>query len=294
MPIVDCWMLIDLSISIQKRAITITIVKEMERISSRQNALVRQFRDVAQGDVDDALLLDGDHLIQEALASAVAIDIAAFSERLAAGRLAMRLQDAGTRVVLVSDGVLDAMSPVQSPSGVVAIARRPAASLERALGKSPQLVLMLHDVQDPGNVGAVVRAAEGCGATGVVCSERTADPFGWKALRGAMGSTFRLPLAVRQSLPAAIAVARSGGIRIFATLARGGTPLMECDLCVPTAILLGGEGAGLPADLAETADARLTIPMQPPVESLNVSIAAALVIYEAARQRQTRGVHVTL
>ncbi len=91
MPIVDCWMLIDLSISIQKRAITITIVKEMERISSRQNALVRQFRDVAQGDVDDALLLDGDHLIQEALASDIAIDVAAFSERLAAGRLASAL-----------------------------------------------------------------------------------------------------------------------------------------------------------------------------------------------------------
>lgn len=266
----------------------------MERISSRQNALVRQFRDVAQGDADDALLLDGDHLIQEALASGVAIDVAAFSERLATGRLAIRLQDAGTRVVVVSDGALDAMSPVQSPSGVVAIARRPAANLERALGNTPQLVLMLHDVQDPGNVGAVVRAGEACGATGVICSERTADPFGWKALRGAMGSTFRLPLAVRQSLPAAIAVARSGGIRILATVARGGTPLADCDLRVPAAILLGGEGAGLPADLADAADTRLTIPMQPPVESLNVSIAAALVLYEAARQRQTRGVHVTL
>jgi RNA methyltransferase, TrmH family len=266
----------------------------MERIASRQNALVRQFRDTAQGVVDDALLLDGDHLIQEALASGVVVNVAAFSARLADGRLASRLQSAGTRVVVVSDAVLDAMSPVRSPSGVVAIAGRPAASLEGALAKKPALVLMLHDVQDPGNVGAVVRAAEGCGATGVVCSERTADPFGWKALRGAMGSTFRLPLAVRQPLPAAIAVARTNGLRIFATAARGGTPLAECDLRVPAAILLGGEGVGLPADLVDTADVRLTIPMQPPVESLNVSIAAALVIYEAARQRQARGVHVTL
>jgi RNA methyltransferase, TrmH family len=266
----------------------------MERISSRQNALVRQFRDVAQGDVPDAMLLDGDHLIHEALASGVTVGVAAFSERLANGSLAARLQNAGTRVVLVSDGVLDAMSPVQSPSGVVAIAQRPAAGVEHVLTGKPELLLMLHDVQDPGNVGAVVRAAEACGATGIVCSERTADPFGWKALRGGMGSTFRLPLAIRQPLAATIVTARSRGLRIFATAARGGTPLSECDLRVPAAILLGGEGAGLPAELLDAADARLTIPMHPPVESLNVAIAAALVIYEAARQRHTRGVHVTL
>lgn len=266
----------------------------MERISSRQNALVRQFRDVVQGVVADAMLLDGDHLVQEALASGVNVNVAAFSERLADSRLAARLQSAGTRVVAVSSAVLDAISPVRSPSGVVAIAQRPAASLDGALAKAPALVLMLHDVQDPGNVGAVVRAAEACGATGVVCSEHTADPFGWKALRGGMGSTFRLPLAVRQALPAAITTARAGGLRIFATTARGGASLPDCDLRVPAAILLGGEGSGLPPDLIDAADARLTIPMQAPVESLNVAIAAALVVYEAARQRLTRGVHVTL
>lgn len=266
----------------------------MERISSRQNALVKQFRDVAQGDVENALLLDGDHLIEEALASGVTVDVVAFGERLAASPLARRLDITRTRIVLVSDAVLDAMSPVQSPSGAVAIARRPPTSLDGALANTPELVLMLHDVQDPGNVGAVVRAAEGCGATGVICSERTADPFGWKALRGAMGSSFRMPLAVRQSLLQAIATARARGVRVHAATARGGTPLPECDLRVPAAIMLGGEGGGLPAELLEAADERLTIPMQAPVESLNVAIAAALVIYEAARQRQTRGVHVAL
>ena len=266
----------------------------MERISSRQNALVKQFRDVAQGDVEDAMLLDGNHLIEEALTSGVTVDVAAFGERLATSALASRLHDAHTRVVVVSDVVLDAMSPVQSPSGSVAIARRPAASLERVLAKKPELLLLLHDVQDPGNVGAVVRAAEGCGATGVVCSERTADPFGWKALRGAMGSSFRIPLAVRQSLLQAVAAARTRGVRVYAATARLGAPLPECDLRVPAAIMLGGEGGGLPDELVAAADARLTIPMQAPVESLNVAIAAALVIYEAARQRQTRGVHVAL
>jgi TrmH family RNA methyltransferase len=266
----------------------------MERISSRQNPLVKQFRDVAHGDVGDAMLLDGEHLIEEALVSGVALEVAAFGERLANGPLADRLRREGVKVVLVTDAVLSAMSPVQTPSGVVGIAHRPTATLENVFATRPQLIAVLHDVQDPGNVGAVVRAAEGCGATGVICSERTADPFGWKALRGAMGSTFRLPVAAGQPLDEAIALARAKGLLLFATTARGGTSLPECDLRGPAAVIFGGEGAGLPAVLIAAADARLTIPMKAPVESLNVAIAAALVLYEAARQRHADTVHVTL
>ena len=266
----------------------------IERISSRQNPRVTQFRDVAHGRVPDAMLLDGEHLIEEALVSGVPIDVAAFGERLGNGPLADRLRREGVTVVLVTDAVLSAISPVQAPSGVVGIARRPVTTLEGVFATKPPLVAVLHDVQDPGNVGAVVRAAEGCGATGVVCSERTADPFGWKALRGAMGSTFRLPVAAGRTLDEAIAQARASGLRVFATTARGGTSLPECDLRGPAAVIFGGEGAGLPAALIEAADARLTIPMQAPVESLNVAIAAALVLYEAARQRHRDTVHVTL
>ena len=265
----------------------------MDRITSRQNALVRQFRKVAQGEDTDRMLLDGEHLIGEALQSAVDIEVVAFEERLATGPLARRLPDA-TRKVIVADTVLHAISPVRSPSGAVAIARRPLSDLERVFARTPQLILLLHDVQDPGNVGAIVRAAEGCGATGIICSEHTADPFSWKALRGSMGGSLRLPLATRQPPLSAIAVARGNGLRIFATDARGGTPLPECNLRVPAAIVLGGEGGGLPASLIEIADERLTIPMQPPVESLNVATAAALVIYEAARQRHKDRVHVTV
>jgi TrmH family RNA methyltransferase len=265
----------------------------IERISSRHNPLVRQFRDVAQGDVAERMLLDGEHLIEEALTSGIGIGVAAFSDGLAGGTLARRVA-AATRTVIVSDAVLHAISPVQSPSGAVAIAERPGSNLERVFARAPQLILLLHDVQDPGNVGAIVRAAEGCGATGIVCGERTADPFGWKALRGSMGSAFRVPLATKRSLAEAIEIARGKGLRIFATSTRGGTPLRACNLRIPAAIALGGEGGGLPTAFFDDADERLTIPMQPPVESLNVAIAAALVIYEAARQRHTERVHVSL
>jgi TrmH family RNA methyltransferase len=265
----------------------------IQRISSRQHPIVRAFRNVASGKIQNRVLLDGDHLIEEALTSGVVIEVAAFTDQTAADRFAGRVAGA-TSTLIVTSAVLKALSPVQSPSGSVALAVRPEIDLERVFARTPQLILCLHGIQDPGNVGAIVRAAEGGGATGILCSEGTADPFGWKALRGSMGSSLRVPLAVRHALPEAIDVARGKGLRIFATSAHGGTPLHQCNLRVPAAIVLGGEGAGLPSSVMDAADERLTIPMQPPVESLNVAIAAALVIYEAARQRHGVRTHVAL
>jgi TrmH family RNA methyltransferase len=261
----------------------------MERISSRQNAIVKRFRDLAAGKASgEWMLLDGEHLLGEALASGLHLDVVVLAEQLATGRLAALAADLdrqGVRVVSVTDAVMAAASPVRHPSGVAAIARPPAASMDQVLRSRPSLVLILAGVQDPGNVGAIVRAAEGCGATGLVLTFGTADPFGWKALRGAMGSTFRLPIAMNLSLETAVSGARTAGLHVIATTARGGTPLPECDLRPDCAVLLGGEGPGLPEALVDAADERVTIPMRPPVESLNVAIAAAVVVYEAARQR---------
>jgi len=176
---------------------------------------------------------------------------------------------------------------VTRPSGVVAIAHLRARQADEVLrAVRPALVLVLSGVQDAGNVGAIIRAAEGGGATGVICTEGTADPFGWKALRGGMGSTFRLPIAVRQPIAAALGLARAAGLAVIATVPRDGTPMSRCDLRQPAAVLLGAEGAGLEEATARDADVRLTIPMHGPVESLNVAITAALICFEAARQRE--------
>jgi TrmH family RNA methyltransferase len=261
----------------------------MERIASRQNALVKRFREVAGGDPgDEWMLLDGDHLVFEAFASGLDIDVLAVTEPLLAGRLddvARDLERRGTRIAIVSEQVIGAISPVRQPSGVTAIARRPRGTIEQVLGVHPALVVVVNEVQDPGNVGAIVRAAEGCGATGIVVTTGTADPFGWKALRGGMGSTFRMAIATGLPLDAALNAVRSAGLRVIATAATGGTPLPACDLRADCAILLGAEGPGLPAPVVAGADERLTIPMRAPVESLNVAVSAALILYEAARQR---------
>lgn len=255
------------------------------RISSRQNALVKRFRDVARGEDPDRMLLDGDHLLREAIGSGIRIEAAAFADRVDGIELMRGAERGGADVVRVSDQVLTAMSPVREPSGVVAVAVKPALSLDDVLAKSPALVVMLSDVQDPGNVGAIIRVAEAAGATGVVAAGASANPFGWKALRGSMGSGLRLPLASGPSPDAAVADAKRRGCRVIATAPREGTSLFDIDLSGPIAVLIGGEGPGLGSPLLDAADQRVTIPMQPPVESLNAAVTAALILYEARRQR---------
>lgn len=258
----------------------------METITSRQNPIVRRFRAAADG-ARESVLLDGAHLIEEALAASVTIELAALDESAKAdvAALGRRVETAGARVISVPSTVLAAMSPVRQPSGIVALARRMERSLADALAGAPQMVLILDEVQDPGNVGAIVRAAEACGATGVITGPGTADPMGWKALRGSMGSIFRLPVAVRQNLADVVRDARASGVEIIAAVPRHGVLLPELDLRRPVAVLLGGEGGGLPDSVVDLAPTRVTIPMRRPVESLNVATAAALIAYEAQRQR---------
>src|SRR5262249_41893855 len=133
--------------------------------------------------------------------------------------------------------------------------------------------------------GAIVRVAEAAGASGVVPAGASADPFGWKALRGSMGSALRLPVTPRMALDEALAQARAAGCRVIATTPRGGEPYFAVDLRGPIAIVIGGEGPGLPSAVIEAADLPVTIPMQAPVESLNAAVTAALILYEARRQR---------
>jgi TrmH family RNA methyltransferase len=262
----------------------------VRRISSRSNPLVTRFREVARGrGPDGVILLDGEHLVEEAMVSGVALETVALADTavdLLRDGLIDRIERAGGQVVRVPAPVMAVMSPVRQPSGIVALAEARPASLDEIIAAVPQLILLLNGIQDAGNVGAIVRTAEGCGATGVIAAEGTADPFGWKALRGAMGSTFRLPIAVRQPAPEAVHRLRSRGITIVATVPRHGIPLPDFEFRGPVAILLGGEGPGLPETLVAAADARLSIPMRPPVESFNVAITAALILYEAAKQRE--------
>jgi RNA methyltransferase, TrmH family len=269
----------------------------VESITSRQNAVVKRFRALARTApvrVGEALL-DGEHLVGEALASRISIDVAAFSQRRINASpelsdLARTVAATGARVVTASDDVFAAMTPVRQPSGVVAIGRIQPTALGSAFerrGREP-LVLVLAGVQDPGNVGAIIRSAAAFDATAVVTTEGSANPFGWKALRGAMGGTFRVPVTPSAALQDVIAAARDAEVPLVAAVPNGVTALHDARLDTACAIVVGAEGAGLPEFLIAAARDQIRIPMRAPVESLNVAIAAALLLYEASRQRPER------
>jgi TrmH family RNA methyltransferase len=269
----------------------------VRRISSRSNPLVARARDVARGHgPDGVVLLDGEHLVDEALRSATPLEVVALTEaRAHATGIVDRVTAAGIDAVQVPEAVMRLISPVREPSGVVALALVGSTSLDRVCASSsttgPPLVVVLDGIQDAGNVGAIVRTAEGCGATGIVATSGTADPFGWKALRGSMGSALRLPIAREASTIDTLDALRRRGLTVLATVPRGGTLLGDSVLQGPIAIVLGGEGPGLGPQVLDAADQRLSIPMRAPVESFNVAVTAALILYEAARQRDS---HVAL
>jgi TrmH family RNA methyltransferase len=256
-------------------------------VSSRQHPLVARFREAARRP-GEAVLLDGVHLVAEAIAAGLTVDVTAFDRDALARPEIARLADMRGigEVVIVTESVLDAMSPTRTPMGVVALARRPHHDPGGVMSGDPPLIVVAVDVQDPGNLGALLRAAEAGGATAVVATMGSADAFGWKALRGSMGSAFRLPIVrVRDAFEALATVRGASGLRVAATVPIDGVLMSHADLTGPLAILVGAEGSGLPDDVVAAADLRVSIPMAPRVESLNVAVATALLVYEAGRQR---------
>jgi TrmH family RNA methyltransferase len=259
-------------------------VPPVPRITSRQHALVRRCRAIAaRRRGAGAVLLDGEHLLAEALDADVPVTEVLTDRQ--PSEIVRRAGAAGAQVHGCTRAVIEAASPVRTPSGVLAIAEWRPAPLAVVFGASPALVAGLVDVQDPGNVGSAIRSADALGATGVVAAGSTADPSGWKVARGSMGSLFHLPVA-RADAVETIAAARAAGARVLATVARGAPAIDDVDVRGPALLLFGHEGAGLAPALVDEADARISVPMRSGVESLNVAVAVALVIDRARRQRE--------
>lgn len=249
------------------------------RITSRQHPIVQRCRQLASRREADSVLLDGEHLVTDALAAGLAFQAVLTDTRHAA--LAARAATAGAVVYEATSAVLEAASPVRSPSGIVAIATWRPLDIPTALAGA-SLAVGLVGVQDPGNTGSVVRSAEALGGGAVLLLEGTADAAAWKSLRAAMGSTFRVPVG-RGRITDAVHGARTRGMTIVATVPQGGRALGTVDLARPLFVLFGGEGAGLPSDAVAGADLLLTVPMRAGVESLNIAVTAALVLWEARR-----------
>lgn len=192
-----------------------------------------------------------------------------------------------TRWEQVSDELFRKMSDTQTPQGILTVLRQPGYGLEELLKGEHPLLLVLEDIQDPGNLGTIFRTGEGAGITGVIMTERTADLFNPKTIRSTMGSVYRVPFLYTADLTDILQKLHERGIHTYAAHLQGETYYDTFSFAEPTAFLIGNEGNGLKKETAQQAEHYLKIPMEGKVESLNAAVAAALLVYEAHRQRRT-------
>ncbi len=255
-------------------------------ITSGKNPAVQRFRDAAEGRLDGVLLAEGTRLVREALAAGLRVVEAAVSPRLGDVDLARELQQRADTFLECTDAALARMSALDTPQGVAVLVQKPAVQEADLLrGDLAPLVVVAAGVRDPGNLGSLLRTAEAAGATGVVAMQGGADPFRDKAVRGSMGSVFRLPVLHRLDASAVVAFARRHRLQIVVADGGGEVVYTAAKLTSPTLLVVGAEAAGVPAELLAAADVRVRIPLRLPVESLNVAVAAGVLLFEAQRQR---------
>jgi TrmH family RNA methyltransferase len=264
-----------------------------ELIKSRKNPLAQRARAVRDGHERGLAFVEGVRLCEEALRAGALFDLALHTRALEEGgrgrALLSSLREACARVVVVDEGVLESVSDTRTPQGVVALARRPASGPELIESAAAvPLVVILHGANNPSNAGAALRVAEAAGASGVVTTKGSADIFSAKALRGSMGSAFRVPTWTGAGFVEALEWCRARGVETFATDLKAAKTHTRVDWTRPSAVVLGPEAGGLTDEEVRACRESLRIPMREPVESLNVATALAVVLYEAARQRDFR------
>ncbi|MDJ0774972.1 MAG: RNA methyltransferase [Mastigocoleus sp. MO_167.B18] len=256
-------------------------------LTSLKNPLVKQVRklhSVKDRHKQQLFLLEGTHLLEEACAMnyplvAVCCTPQWQKEHLHLWNLASSQCE---RAEVVSEEVLKMMTTTVQPDGIVATARRGLRSQEVPFSG---LLLALETIQNPGNLGTMIRTAAAAGTSGLLLSEDSVDLDNPKVLRASAGQWFRLPMKTTSNLEATILKAKQADMQVVATLPTSSLSYWDVDWCKPSVILLGNEGAGLSDKLVAVSDIQVNIPLALGVESLNVAIAAALMLYEAQRQR---------
>jgi TrmH family RNA methyltransferase len=256
-----------------------------EIIRSRQNARLKDLRQrlLHPGIGDDGLIaIEGDHLLQEAERSGLRFDTVFLREDRVVER--ERFHPDGAQILTVVADAFDHASATDAPQGIAALVKAPHWTLESLLAGSEPRLVILAGLQDPGNVGTIVRSAEAFGISGVLLMPGTATVWNQKALRASAGSCFRLPVASLPDLPS-LRKLTDKKIPMYACVANDGASIFEADLRGPVAFVIGNEGAGISAEILSFCSGPLHVPCPGRVESLNAAIAASIVLYEASRQR---------
>jgi RNA methyltransferase, TrmH family len=268
---------------------SITNSPDLRPVEGKQNPLLKELRRAfADSDltVDGYCAIEGSRIIEEAIRSGLKFRAVFFREsaKNKADRLLPQLA-AHVEKLLLSDKLFASVVPSETPQGVAALVKCKTFSAADVIAKSKNGPLVaIAGVQDPGNLGTILRSAEAFAAGGVLLGDGTASIFNSKVIRASAGSVFRLPLA-KAKLAETFPIMKVQGLRLIATSSHKSKPLGEVDLSTPLAIFIGSEGGGVPRDLLAKMDEVIAIPHSPTVESLNAGVAASIVLYEVAMRR---------
>jgi TrmH family RNA methyltransferase len=259
-------------------------------ISSRHNAAVKELRRAFhEGEPlsDGAIAIKSVRTIEEAIRSGLRFRAVFFAEsaRPRANRLLPQFA-AGVETLVLPDDVFQSVVATETPQGVAALVRLKPHKMEDLLAIPAPLIVAAAGVQDPGNLGTMIRSAEAFGAAGVLVGAGTVSAYNSKVVRASAGSLFRMPVLAVE-FPAVLAKLREAGLRLLAASSHKGTAVDAADLTDGVVVLIGNEGAGVPKELLRLVDMEVAIPHRGSVESLNAGVAASIVLYEAARQRNT-------
>lgn len=260
-------------------------------LTSARHPIVQRFRDAAAGKAAGQMVAEGQRLAAEALAAGIEVlEVAyteSFAQREGAAELLSDFRARSSALQVCGDKLMGRISQLSTAPGLALRLVRPVPQPGDLLPRrGAGLVLVAAGVRDPGNLGALVRSAEAAGASGMMAVGGSADPFRDKALRGSSGSAFRLPLRHEPGLDGVLGLCQAEGLQLLVAEGRGGEDCWDVDWRKPTALVVGAEAAGIPAELRDAADRRVRVPLQAPVESLNVAVAAGVLLFEARRQRR--------
>ena len=264
-----------------------------DMITSANNQVIKKVASLKQKKYRDEynlFVVEGIRLVEEAAGSTWRPAMCFYTEKAAAApRVQATLEilaAKGCRIFPVADNVYAKITDTEQPQGILCVMEKKRYTFDDLQSSDRELIVVLDNVQDPGNVGTVVRTADAAGCCGVILTKGCADLFSGKTVRATMGSLFHLPVITGVAEQEVAAFLERQGIRLLATALDSSSLYHDVDLRSPVAIVFGNEGAGVSKVILEKADERLYIPLYGRAESLNVAVAAAVILYEARRQRR--------
>lgn len=264
----------------------------MIEITSIQNPRVKEWSELLAKkgrDRQGRFLLEGIHLTAEALQAGIPVLAVLYLKDKGMPSELAPLLPTGVEQIAVSAAVLAKCSDTETPQGVVAVAAKPPAADVRALMAADALVVAVDGLQDPGNLGTIIRTADAAGASGIVIGPGSVDPYNPKVMRSTMGSLFHLPVLEAAELVPLLRTAAAGGAKVYATGMAAEQTCYQADLGGAVWFVIGNEGKGVSAPVREAIGQELAIPMPGKAESLNAAMAAGILLYESLRQRRYSG-----